>query len=188
MTVLLIVLAHALPVVVVAVWSKSRIALILVALISGGIGIISGNPAYTLADLSGVIIACVLGWAHIAHSKMAARETNRSDREEPQSALASVLLTGLLIAAIVVYLSLRDANHETVAAQKATAPSPQSTAAKSKSSTLPAAQKPVEYSRAATSTEPTIGARPRESDDEKWQATLKEFRDTCKPPVCEVVY
>lgn len=69
MTVLFIVLLHAVPVFVIAVWSKSKFALILAAIIAGIIGVATGNPAYIFADLIGVAIAFALGISFINDQK-----------------------------------------------------------------------------------------------------------------------
>jgi hypothetical protein len=61
MTVLFIILLHAIPVLVVAVWTESKIALTIAAIIAGIIGVVSGNPAYMAGDLIGVVIAFGLG-------------------------------------------------------------------------------------------------------------------------------
>lgn len=69
MTVLFIVLLHAIPVVVIAVWSKNKIALSIAAIISAIIGVAVGNPAYIAFDLIGVAVAFGLGMSFISSRK-----------------------------------------------------------------------------------------------------------------------
>jgi hypothetical protein len=65
MTVLFIVLLHAVPVFVIAVWTESKFALIVAAIVAGIIGVATGNPTYIFADLIGVAIAFALGISFI---------------------------------------------------------------------------------------------------------------------------
>lgn len=57
MTIVLIMLLHALPVFLIGILSQSRGLLLLAALISAGIGILSGNPRYAGLDLIAVVAA-----------------------------------------------------------------------------------------------------------------------------------
>ncbi len=65
MMVFFIALLHAVFVCVIAVWTKSKVALTIAAVIAGIIGVATGNPAYMLADLIGVAIGFALGISFI---------------------------------------------------------------------------------------------------------------------------
>ena len=69
MTVLFIVLLHAVPVFVIAAWTESKLALVIAAIVAGIIGVATGNPSYMFADLIGVAIAFALGIAFINEQK-----------------------------------------------------------------------------------------------------------------------
>lgn len=66
-----IVLLHAVPVFLVGAITNSQILLALAAIISGAIGIATGNPAYTFADLIGVAIAYAIGVSYVRAHKPA---------------------------------------------------------------------------------------------------------------------
>lgn len=69
MRVLFIVFLHAVPVFVVAVLTKSKVALTIAAIIVGIIGAATGNPAYMAGDLIGVCIAFWVGISFINNQK-----------------------------------------------------------------------------------------------------------------------
>ena len=71
LVVLGIVLLHAVPVFIVGVLTKSKLILLFAAIIAGVIGVATGNPAYTAADLIGVVIAYFLGISYINDHKPA---------------------------------------------------------------------------------------------------------------------
>lgn len=70
MTVLFIVLLHAVPVFVIAAWTESKLALFIAAIVAGIIGVATGNPTYMFADLIGVAIAFALGIGIINEQKL----------------------------------------------------------------------------------------------------------------------
>ncbi|QBQ53356.1 hypothetical protein [Nitrosococcus wardiae] len=70
MTVLFIVLLHAVPVFIIGAWTKSKIALIFAAIIAGSIGAVTGNSTYIAADLIGVLIAYALGRSYINNQEL----------------------------------------------------------------------------------------------------------------------
>lgn len=59
--VLLIAVGLALPVVLSGVIFRNRKAVLFAALIMGGVGIATGNPAFILADLVGVAVGYFIG-------------------------------------------------------------------------------------------------------------------------------
>ena len=63
--VLFIVLLHAVPVFFIAAWTESKVALVLAAVVSGCIGVATGNPSYVVADLIGVAVGVALGFSLI---------------------------------------------------------------------------------------------------------------------------
>lgn len=71
--VVFIVLLHALPVLAIAMWTKSKFALTFAAIVSGGIGIATGSPAYAAADVLGVAIAFVLGIGYVNRKESSQR-------------------------------------------------------------------------------------------------------------------
>ena len=63
--VLFIVLLHAVPVFFIAAWTESKVTLVLAAVVSGCIGVATGNPSYVVADLIGVAVGVALGFSLI---------------------------------------------------------------------------------------------------------------------------
>ena len=70
-TVVLIALLHAVFVFGIAAWTRSKVALIVAAIIAGIIGVATGNPAYASADLIGIAVAFWLGISLINSQKPA---------------------------------------------------------------------------------------------------------------------
>jgi len=77
MTVLLIMLLHGVPVFIIGIWSDSKGLLAISAIISGLIGVLTGNPVWMLADLFSVFIGYSL-----ASSFMTSDEVQEQDIEE----------------------------------------------------------------------------------------------------------
>ena len=101
MTVLFIALLHAVPVFMIAIWTKSKTALIVVAILAAFIGIKTGNSAYVLADLIGVVIAFILGFALINDQKTPSKSRIEKPapmpikKDEDSSLLSGVLALGI---------------------------------------------------------------------------------------------
>ena len=69
MTIIFIALLQAVPVFMIAAWTKSRIALTTAAIVAGYIGVVTGSPAYMAVDLIGVCLAFWLGMYLIKDQK-----------------------------------------------------------------------------------------------------------------------
>jgi hypothetical protein len=69
MTVLFIVLLHAVPVFIIGAWTESKTALSIAAVIAGIIGAVSGSSMYTFADLLGIFVAYLLCIGYINSQK-----------------------------------------------------------------------------------------------------------------------
>ncbi|MCL2076273.1 MAG: hypothetical protein FWH15_07525 [Betaproteobacteria bacterium] len=66
---------HALPVVAVAAWSKSKALTVIVAAIMVGIGVATGNIAYLVLDLVGVALGAWIGFVIINQHREEIRRT-----------------------------------------------------------------------------------------------------------------
>lgn len=112
MKVVFIVLLHAVPVFVIAVWTESKAALIVAAIVAGIIGVATGNPVYTVADLIGVAIAFVLGISFINDQKPSpATQIDRpapapKKKDEDSSWVSGIVV--LLILAAFFYTKVTD--------------------------------------------------------------------------------
>ena len=60
MTILLIALLHAIPILIIGYWKRTKSAIIIASILSGVIGVLTGNPAYIAQDLFGVGIGYYL--------------------------------------------------------------------------------------------------------------------------------
>ncbi|NMQ07942.1 hypothetical protein E4Q08_23260 [Candidatus Accumulibacter phosphatis] len=67
LTVILIALLHAVPVLVVGAVKRSKIWLAVTAMIAGVIGVVTGSPAYAAVDLLAVAVAFFRG--HLLHKQ-----------------------------------------------------------------------------------------------------------------------
>ena len=89
MTVMFIVLLHAVPVFLIGAWTESKAALTIAAIIAAAIGVASGSSMYTFADLLGIFIAYLLGIGYIKSQKPIFRseKTNPQSQEEKRRAI-----------------------------------------------------------------------------------------------------
>lgn len=69
MTVLFIVLLHAVPVFIIGAWAESKAVLTIAAVIAAAIGAATGSSTYIFADLFGVFIAYLLGISYINNQR-----------------------------------------------------------------------------------------------------------------------
>jgi len=105
-TVVLIALLHAVFVFGIAAWTRSKVALIVAAIIAGIIGVATGNPAYASADLIGIAVAFWLGISLINSQKPAPpRQTEKPLTEAKKTNDSSwvVSIIGLAIVATYFY-------------------------------------------------------------------------------------
>jgi hypothetical protein len=94
-----IVLLQAIPVFIIALWTKSKVALIIAAIIAGIIGVVTGNPAYMLADLIGVVIAFGLGISFINSQKPFVPPKLENPASKDGDSPWGLVVIGLLVAA-----------------------------------------------------------------------------------------
>jgi hypothetical protein len=100
-TVVFIVLLLAVPVFVIAVLTKSKVALTFAAIIAGIIGVATGNPAYAIADLIGIAVAFWLGISHINSQKPAPPPHTEKPLQEAKRANDSSWVVSIIGLAIV---------------------------------------------------------------------------------------
>lgn len=112
LVVIFIALLHAVPVLVIGVWTRSRTALVIAAVMLGAVGVLIGNPAYMVVDLVGVAIGFWSGMFALKFLKPKARPIIPAQpvATTPQPASASwigaVVVVGLV--AGIVYNSTAD--------------------------------------------------------------------------------
>jgi len=104
-TVVFIALLHSVPVFVIAVFTKSKVALTFAAIIAGIIGVATGNPAYAIADLIGIAVAIWLGISLINSQKPAPPPHTEKPLPEAKTNDSSwvVSIIGLAIVATYFY-------------------------------------------------------------------------------------
>lgn len=81
LVVLFIAALHAVPVVLIAVVSGSRVAVFVTACVSAAVGVLTGNPLYIAIDLIFVAFATYLTWPAIHPDKALTAEATRLKRE-----------------------------------------------------------------------------------------------------------
>lgn len=92
LTVLIIMLLHAVPVYIIGIRSQSKGTLAIAAIISVGIGLLTGNAAYFGADLLAVVIAYWMADAKIKNKPITRQnpyipsneELENLDQEDPK--------------------------------------------------------------------------------------------------------
>lgn len=104
-TVVLIALLPAVFVFGIAAWTRSKVALIVAAIIAGIIGVATGNPAYAIADLIGIAVAFWLGISLINSQKPAPPPHTEKPLPEAKKNDSSwvVSIIGLAIGAAYFY-------------------------------------------------------------------------------------
>lgn len=194
MTVLFIVLLHAVPVFIIAVWTKSKFVLILAAVVAAIIGVATGNPSYMAADLIGVAIAFALGISFINHQRPSAR----LQIEEPPPALEkkkedSSWFSGIVIVVIVAIFLYNKAFDKPAppvqVQQQALVPPKQVQPIRPG---LPVDQSATYAARGYPNAKQKHVARQREEErvqreEEIAKATLQDLRENCKLPECRIV-
>ncbi len=188
MTVLFIVLLHAVPVFIIAVWTKSKFALILAAVVAAIIGVATGNPSYVAADLIGVAIAFALGISFINKQRPSARPKIEDlppaleKKKEDSSWFSGIVV--VVIVAIFLYNKSSDkpAPPPVQVQQQALVPPKQVQPIRPE---LPVDQSATHVTREYPNTKQKHVARQREA--ERANATLQDLRENCKPPTCRIV-
>ncbi len=118
-TVVLIALLPAVFVFGIAAWTRSKVALIVAAIIAGIIGVATGNPAYASADLIGIAVAFWLGISLINSQKPAPpRQTEKPLTEAKKTNDSSWVVSIIGLAIVAAYF------YDTVANRPVTAPLP----------------------------------------------------------------
>lgn len=188
MTVLFIVLLHAVPVLVVAILTENKFALFLAAVVAAIIGVATGNASYMAADLIGVAIAFALGISFINHQRPSAGPKI----EEPPPALEKKKedsswfggIVVVVIVAIFLYNQVSDkpAPPPVQVQQQALVPPKQVQPIRPE---LPVDQSATYVTREYPNAKQERVARQREV--ERANATLQDLRENCKPPTCKIV-
>jgi hypothetical protein len=94
-----IVLLQAIPVFIIAAWTKSKVALTIAAIIAGIIGVAIGNPAYMAVDLIGVVIAFSLGILFINSQKPFVPQKLEKPAPNEGDSPWGLVVIGILVAA-----------------------------------------------------------------------------------------
>lgn len=122
LTVLLIALLHAIPVLVVGAVTRSKIWLIVTTMIAGFIGAVTGNPAYAAVDLLAVAVAFFVGISYINSQKPGVSKAPKLPPTMPEEKNEESSWTGSVVTLIVVAVFF--ANKTTVKPTALPAPSP----------------------------------------------------------------
>ncbi len=102
LTVLVIALLHAIPVLVVGVFTRSKIWLAVTAMIAGVIGVNAGNPAYAPVDLVAVAVAFFVGISYINSQKAVVPKAPKLPPTMPEEKKEGASWTGSVVTLIVV--------------------------------------------------------------------------------------
>ena len=188
MTVLFIVLLHAVPVFIIAVWTESKFALILATVVAAIIGVATGNPSYMAADLIGVAIAFALGISFINHQMPSARPQIEEPPPAPEKKKEdSSWFSGIVVIVIVAIFLYNKASDKPApppvqVQQQASVPPRQAQPIRPE---LPVDQSATHVASGYPNAKQKHVAKQREV--ERTNATLQDLRENCKPPTCRIV-
>ncbi len=102
LTVILIALLHAVPVLVVGAVKRSKIWLAVIAMIAGVIGVVTGSPAYAAVDLLAVAVAFFVGVSYINSQKAVVPKAPKLPPTMPEEKKESSSWIGSILGLVVV--------------------------------------------------------------------------------------
>lgn len=142
LTVILIALLHAVPVLVVGAVKRSKIWLAVTAMIAGVIGVVTGSPAYAAVDLLAVAVAFFVGISYINSQKAVVPKAPKLPPTMPEEKKEGASWTGSVVTLIVVAAFL--ANKTTDKPTALLAPSPSTPIAPAPQQVVLAASPPAD--------------------------------------------